>query len=106
MEMISIHFDEDIAYEVARVSASAIEITLPEHLDESVWEKLLVIKEVTYPLPIIVTFSPTWIDIGLESVLDRLAASFVSGISLKKSFYRPILSQINQAHNLGLSIIL
>lgn len=105
MEMISILFDEDIAYEIAANALCALEVTLPKHLDESVWERLLVIKELAYPLPIIVAFSPTWLDAGLEGVLTKLAASFVSGISLKKSFYRPLLAQVNQAHNLGLSII-
>ncbi len=106
MEMISILFDEDMAYQIAATSLCALEVTLPEHLDEAVWEKLLVIKELAYPLPIIVAFSPTWLDAGLEGVLTRLAASFISGISLKKSFNKSVLTQINQAHNLGLSIIL
>ncbi len=105
MELVSIVFDEDIAYEVASGSSSALEVILPEFLDESVWERLMVIKELTYPLPIIVAFSPTWLEVGLETVLTRLAASFVSGVSLKKSFNNPCLFQINRAHNLGLSII-
>ena len=105
MDLVLIDFDEENAYEVASTSPSALEITLPEHLDESVWERLMVIKELTYPLPIIVTFSPSWLDSGLEKILTRLAASFVSGVSLKESIDKPLLSQINRAHNLGLSII-
>ena len=103
--MVSIVFDEDAAHKVASKSVCALEVTLPEALDEAVWEKLMVIKELTYPLPIIVAFSPTWLDAGLERVLTRLAASFVSGVSLKESLSSPLLSQINRAHNLGLTII-
>ena len=103
--MISIVFDEEIAHKVAATALCALELTLPETLDEAAWEKLLVIKELTYPLPLIVAFSPSWLELGLEEVLTRLATSFVSGISLKKSFDKTLLSQINRTHNLGLSLI-
>ncbi len=105
MEMISIDFDEELAHNAANGEPAAFVVTLPEHLDEAVWEKLLVIKELTYPHLLIVAFSPTWLKSDLKEVLTRLAASFISGISLKKSLDISLLNQINKANNLGLSLI-
>ncbi len=105
MALISIPFDEEIAYQAAFGMPEGLEIALPDELNESVWERLSVIKELTYPLPLIVTFSPAWLEGDLEGVLTRLAVSFVSGISLKNSFDSPLISQINLANHLGLSII-
>jgi hypothetical protein len=105
MELISIPFDENEALEAAKNTTSALEISLPEPLNEAVWERLLVIKELSYPVPIVVVFSPAWLESNLEAILIRLAASNVSGISLKKVFDDTFLCRVNRVNNLGLSII-
>ncbi len=105
MELIPILFDENEVLEAAKKSLAPLEILLPEPLNESVWERLLVIKELAYPLPIVVAFSPTWPEVNLEAILTRLAASNVSAISLKNFFDDTFLSQVNKLNNLGLSII-
>ena len=105
MEMISIDFHEEVACNAPNNKPAAFVVTLPDALDEAVWEKLLIIKELTYPHLLIVAFSPAWLKKDLKEVLTRLAASFVTGISLKKSFDASLLTQINKANNLGLSLI-
>jgi hypothetical protein len=105
MELISISFDENEALEAAKNTTSALEISLPEPLNEDVWERLLVIKELSYPVPIVVVFSPAWLESNLEAILIRLAASNVFGISLKKVFDDTFLCRVNRVNNLGLSII-
>lgn len=105
MTFVSIPFDERAAYEIAGRVTCPLELTLPEILDESIWERLCVIKELVYPLPLIVAFSPFWLEVGLEEILTRLAVSHITGISLKNSPYTPFLTQINQTHHLGLSLI-
>ncbi|MBM3192882.1 MAG: hypothetical protein FJZ59_01450 [Chlamydiae bacterium] len=105
MELISIRFDENEALEAAKSSFSALEIVLPEPLNEAVWERLLVIKELSYPLPILVVFSEAWKQTNLEDILTRLATANVTGILLKNPIDKAFLDQVNRINNLGLSII-
>lgn len=104
MNLVPIAFDEYVIHEVAAKESGALEITLPEPLNDGVWERLLVIKELAYPLPIIVTFSPSWHEKDLKNILTQLAASFVSGVSLKNSINKSLVEQINIENNLGLAI--
>ncbi len=103
--MLSIDFDEELAYKVCNTAFSALEVTLPEILDEAVWEKLAIIKELTYPLPLVVAVSPSWIEGDLEEILTRIAVSAAVGISLNKEIYKPFLSQLIRSNNLGLTIL-
>lgn len=105
MELVSISFDENEALEASKTSCSALEIVLPEPLNEEVWERLLVIKELSYPLPLLVVFSDAWMQTNLEDILTRLANGGVSGIVLKNPIDTRFLQQVNRINNLGLSII-
>ncbi len=103
--MLSIDFDEELAYKVSTTAISMLEVTLPDILDESVWEKLAVIKELTYPCTLVVAVSQAWEERDLEEILTRIAVSAVSGISLNNQINKPFLSQLIRSNNLGLTIL-
>jgi hypothetical protein len=106
MHIKFIKFDENEALKAFESDAEGIELKLPEELSEAVWEKLALIKEIAYPLPIIVTYSPTWKSERLEEILTKLAVFYVSGISLKKNIDARFLSQLIRASHLGLSLLI
>jgi len=104
MDRIVIPFDETTAWEVA-LKGKPLEVALPEPLSEEVWEKLAVIRELIAPLPLIVAFSETWVEGGLEGILTRLAVTSVVGLSVKSPASLGSISQLNKIHRLGLFIL-
>jgi hypothetical protein len=106
MDIKFIAFDENEALEAFESKADCIELKLPEELNDEVWEKLAVIKEIASPLPLIVAFSPSWDKSKVEEILTKLAVTFVSGISLNKSFDKKFLSSLIRSNKLGLSLLI
>lgn len=106
MKLTEISFDANEALDAANKSLAGLKIVLPEELSEEVWEKLLVIKELSYPLPLVVVYSDRWMSENLEDILTRLANANIAGVLLKNQIDTTFLQQVNKVNNLGLSIIL
>jgi len=100
--------DRYLAHEAIEGLPSALGLIFPPDLTEEDFEELLVIKELTTPIPLIALFSTPFPKILLSS-LTKLACFGIEVLRLEGNFSLLQIQEIHnyiEEHRLGMSVVL